>query len=103
MLLTPTNRGRQPKLKKNIDLIVYHHKHATKFPFLCDCSIARSVGPYTLILLPRGGKCPSPCAADSRYEIEGDRMAVQLGLTRYAWHYMYYTERGVEHRCREIF
>jgi hypothetical protein len=42
--------------KKNINLIVYHHKHATKFPFLCDCSIARSVGPYTLILLPRGGE-----------------------------------------------
>eukprot|EP01047_Picozoa_sp_COSAG01_P002936 COSAG01_NODE_82_length_27810_cov_36.968352_24_plen_80_part_00 len=45
-----------PNIKK-IDLIVYHHnKHATKFPFLCDCSIARSVGPYTLILLPRGGE-----------------------------------------------
>eukprot|EP01049_Picozoa_sp_SAG25_P001162 SAG25_NODE_46_length_19040_cov_20.665699_10_plen_31_part_00 len=30
-------------------------------------------------------------------------MAVQLGLTRYAWNYMYYMGRGVEHSCRETF
>ena len=29
-----------------------------------------------------GGKRPSPCAANSRYEIEGDRTAERLGLTR---------------------
>ena len=50
-----------------------------------------------------GGKRASPKPASSRYEIEGDRMAVQLGLTRYAWHYMYYMGRGVEHSCRETF
>ena len=30
-----------------------------------------------------GGKRPSPRAANSRYEIEGDRTAERLGLTRY--------------------
>ena len=50
-----------------------------------------------------GGKRASPKRASSRYEMEGDRTAVRLGLTRYERHYMYYMERGVEHSCRETF
>jgi hypothetical protein len=44
-----------------------------------------------------GGKRPSPCAADSHYEIEGDKMAVRLGLTscaEYASH-----EWLIDYRC----
>ena len=48
------------KIIKNTDLIVYHHKHARKFPFLCDCSIARWVGdpdvPVLEQALRRGGR-----------------------------------------------
>ena len=44
-----------------------------------------------------GGKRASPKRASSRYEMEGDRTAVRLGLTRYERHYIVCTIlRGIE-------